>query len=123
MALSFDSKFNEGIVGIRSGSIRFVNWENETNIRLTAAFQFQNTNDEESLQSICFVNGNEENPLFAIGDSEHLSIWSSKTCDLLVQFNIPENTNVVSHPTQKVLVTSTANHLVFVLVKELRVYG
>ena len=32
VSISFDTKFNEGVVGTMSGTIRFINWQDETNV-------------------------------------------------------------------------------------------
>lgn len=76
VSISFDTKLNEGVVGTMGGSIWFINWAEETNIRIASSYLNGNVN------SVSFVTGNEQNPLFLTGDQNGcLKLWTSKTCD------------------------------------------
>lgn len=52
VALSFDKKMNVGVVGTMAGSVRFINWAEETNVKIVSSYR-------GSIQSISYVSGNE----------------------------------------------------------------
>lgn len=93
--MAFDKKNNEGVVGTMSGSIRYLNWTEGTNVRIATSYVNGHVN------STSFLYGSEANPLFITGDQNGcLKLWTSKTCDQLLQFSLGHAISAVAaHPT------------------------
>lgn len=107
VALSFDRRSNEGLMGLMNGEMYYVNWQDQAKVRVSTSHV------NGAAQGVSFINGGRDAfPLFLTGgENGVLKLWTSKTCDLLLQYQISKDaiTCIESHPTEKVAVIGTAD--------------
>ena len=79
-----------------SGQIRYINWEDNSNIKLSTC----HLNGPHS--DVAFLAGNDLTPLFVSGGRDGVvKLWTSKSCDQLIEFTPSAEpvTLVLAHPT------------------------
>ena len=83
-----------------SGQIRYINWEDNSNIKLSTC----HLNGPHS--DVAFLPGREADPLFISGGRDGVTkLWTSKTCDQLIEYASSSKpiTLVMCHPELKLV--------------------
>lgn len=104
VAASFDKKGVEGQIGLMNGEIKYINWNDNLNIRIASNHISEN---------VTFLPGSSKtmsSPLFVTGGQDgFLKLWASQTCDLLIEFKLSNEaiTSIVNHPRERILLVAT----------------